>query len=163
MKKLAVFVILLAPLLFTSGCIENAQQNPVNSQNIQNKSAVVKVTQMEQINASLQKSPVLLALGAEWCEECQTLKPTLDKIATEYEGRVTVMSIDVDKSPNLADYFGVSSVPDSSVIVGIENNGYVYMQEDGNVSIDRFKARILGPQDKKVFEKILDAALREKK
>ena len=163
MKEFAIFVVLLALLLFTSGCIENAPKNPSNTQNMQNKSVVVEVVQLERINTSLQRGPVLLELGAGWCEDCQTLKPTLDKIATEYEGRVTVMSIDVDKSPKLADYFFVNSLPDSSTIVGIEDNGYVYMKEDGNVTKDRFKARILGPQVKQVFEKVLDSALRERK
>ena len=163
MKKFAVFLILLISLLFTSGCTEKAQENSTNHQNIQNKSAVVEATQMEQINTSLQNGPVLLELGAEWCEDCQTLKPTFDRIAAEYESRVTVMRIDVDKSPNLAEYFGVSSVPDSSEIVGTENNRYVYMQEDGNTTIDRFKARILGPQDKEVFEKVLDTSLQHEK
>jgi hypothetical protein len=45
------------------------------------------------------------------------------------------------------------------VIVGIENGKYVYMKQDGKVDTDRFKARILGLQDKKVFEKVLDLAL----
>jgi thioredoxin 1 len=162
MKNSIMFLILLASLLFTSGCIQNPQENSTNHQDTQNKSAVVEVAQLEQINASLQKGPVLLELGAEWCEDCQALKPTIDKIATEYDGRVTVMSIDVDKSPKLADYFGVSSVPDSSVIVGIENNEYVYMQEDGNITKDRFKARILGPMDKGVYEKILNLVLQNR-
>ena len=53
-------------------------------------------------------------------------------------------------------------IPDSSVIVGIENGEYVYMQEDGNVTKDRFQARILGLMDKQVFEKVLDLALLQK-
>ena len=163
MKKLAMFLILIVILLFTSGCVDKAQEKSTDTLNTQKKSAVVETTQMEQINESLQKGPVLLVLGAGWCEDCQTLKPTVDKVATEYDGRVTVMSVDVDNSPKLADYFGVSSLPDSSTIVGIENNGYVYIQEDGNTTADRFKARILGPMGKEVFEKVLDAALQYKK
>lgn len=138
---------------------KETQGSPISSQGNQEKGAVVEVTQLEQLNASLQKGPVLLKIGAEWCEPCQEMKPILQDLATEYAGKATIMSIDVDKSPKLTDYFGVSSVPDSSVIVGIENNGYVYMQEDGKVSTDRFQSRILGLRDKQEFENVLDLAL----
>ncbi len=89
------------------------------------------------------------------------MKPILKDLATEYAGKATIMSIDVDKSPKLIDYFGVDSVPDSSVIVGIENNEYVYMQEDGKASKDRFQTRIMGLRDKQEFEKVLDLALQK--
>ena len=69
------------------------------------------------------------------------------------------MSADVNKDTQLAIYFGVEHIPDSSVIVGIENGKYVYMQEDGNVTTDRLQARIVGLRDKGVFERILDLSL----
>lgn len=156
MKKLIILLILLASVLFTAGCAEGSQKNSTDSQE---KNAVVEVTQLEQINASLQKGPILVKMGAEWCGPCQEMKPILKKLATEYEGKAMIMSVDVDQSPKLADYFVVNSIPDSSVIVGIDNGEYVYMQEDGNVTKDRFKARILGAMDKQVFVKVLDLAL----
>ena len=141
---------------------KETQNNPISSQGSQENGSVVEVTQLAQINASLQNGPVLLKIGAEWCEPCQEMKPILQDLATEYAGKATIMSIDVDKSPKLTDYFGVNSVPDSSVIVGIENNGYVYMQEDGKVSTDRFQSRILGLMDKQDFENVLDLALQNR-
>jgi thioredoxin 1 len=156
MKKLIIILILLASVLFTAGCTEGPQKNSTDSQE---KNAVVEVTQLEQINTSLQKGPILVKLGAEWCGPCQEMKPILKELATEYEGKATIMSVDVDQSPKLADYFGANSIPDSSVIVGIDNGEYVYMQEDGSVTKDRFKARILGAMDKQVFAKVLDLAL----
>jgi thioredoxin len=119
------------------------------------------VTQLEQINTALQKGPVLLKIGAEWCEYCQQLKPVLNELATEYGGKATIMSIDVDQSPTLTDYFGVSSLPDSCVIVGTENGAYVYMQQNGKVTTDRSQARIVGFNDKQVYEKVLDLALQK--
>jgi thioredoxin 1 len=89
------------------------------------------------------------------------MKPILKDLATEYAGKATIMSVDVDKSSKLIDYFGVGSVPDSSVIVGIENNEYIYMKEDGKVSKDRFQARILGLRNKQEFEKVLDLAIQK--
>ena len=72
------------------------------------------------------------------------------------------MSIDVDQKPELRDYFGVHYIPDSSVIMGIENGEYVYMQENGNVSKDKSQASIVGLKDEKVFEKVMDLALLHK-
>jgi thioredoxin 1 len=66
-------------------------------------------------------------IGAEWCEPCKEMKPILSELATEYGGKATIMSLDVDKSADLSDYFVVSSIPDSSVIVGIEKGEYVYL------------------------------------
>jgi thioredoxin 1 len=140
---------------------EGSQENPTSPQENQGTSAVVEVTQLEQINTALQKGPVLLKIGAEWCEYCQQLKPVLNELATEYGGKATVMSIDVDQSPTLTDYFGVSSLPDSCVIVGTENGAYVYMQQNGKVTTDRSQARIVGFNDKQVYEKVLDLALQK--
>jgi len=159
MKKLAISLILLTALLFVAGCTEKTQENSTNSHAIQGKSAVVEVTQLEQINTALQKGPVFLKVGAEWCGECRDMKPILDELAAEYEGRATVMSVDIDRSPQIAPNFGVGSIPDSFVIVGIENGEYIYMQDNGNVSKDRFKARVLGLRDKEVFENVLNLAI----
>jgi hypothetical protein len=56
-------------------------------------------------------------------------------------------------------------LPDSFVIVGIENEKYVYMQKDGKVSTDISQARMVGlngTNDEKMFEKIIDLALLQK-
>jgi thioredoxin 1 len=126
------------------------------------ENGVTEVTQLSQINSALQKGPVLLEFGATWCEYCQKTKPILQELATEYQGKATIMSVDVDNSPELVSYFGVSGgIPDSAVIVGIKNNEYIYMQENGEVSTDRSSARIVGYTDtvKQEFENVLDLAL----
>lgn len=127
--------------------------------NTQEKSDVVEATELEQINTSLQRGPVFLKIGAEWCPTCRSMKPIIKELATEYGGKATIMSVDVDQSPKIVDYFGTRYIPDCSVIMGIENGEYVYMQENGNVSKDRSQARIVGLRDKEVCEKLLDLAL----
>ncbi len=120
---------------------------------------VIEVTQLEQINTALKNGPVFLKLGAEWCPKCKAFEPTLENLAKEYAGKATIMSVDVDKSPKLSDYFGVSSIPDSCVIVGIKNGQYEYMQQNGKVTTDRSQARIIGVNDQQVFEKVFNLAL----
>jgi thiol-disulfide isomerase/thioredoxin len=126
-----------------------------------NGGKVVEVTQLKQINTALKKGPVFLKIGAEWCGYCQKMKPVLKGMATKYKGKATIMSVDVDKSPKLKKYFGVSSLPDSCVIVGIKNGKYIYMKQNGKTTTDKSKATIIGLRDKKVFEKVLNFAVKK--
>jgi thioredoxin 1 len=158
MKKSVM--ILLVLVLFTAGCSEKTPKNSTSSDVSMEKSVVV-ITQLEQINTSLQKTPVFVKIGTKWCPDCRSLKPILEKLAVEYQGKATIASIDADKNPELAKYFKIDFIPDSFVIVGIENGTYVYMQENGNVSTDRSQAMFVGRNnnDEKMFEKVLDLAL----
>jgi thioredoxin 1 len=163
MKKLVLLLILLASVLFTAGCIGNV----MNSQESSGKGAVVEVTQLEQINTSLKEKPVFLKIGAKWCPHCRAMKPILAKIASEYSGNATIAAIDIDKSPELTKYFKVKEIPDSCVIVSIENGTYVYMQENGNVSMNRSQARFIGFNEtagpnEETFKKVLDLAVLQK-
>lgn len=129
----------------------------------QDEGGVLEVTQLEQINSSLQKGPVLVKIGAEWCGPCQAMKPILKDLATEYKGKVTITSVDVDQSPKLATYFEVGYIPDTFLVMGIENREYVYMRQDGNTTKDRLNARIVGQMEKEEYEKLIDVALNSKK
>ncbi len=132
------------------------------SQNTLEEGIVIEATELGQINTSLQEGPVFLRLGAEWCPMCQSMKPIVKELAAEYGGKVTVMSVNLNQNPEFSTYFGVDYIPDSFVIVGIENGQYIYMQENGNVTTDRFKARIVGLRDKEAFEKLLNLSLLNK-
>jgi len=158
MNRLIILLILIAAVLFTAGCTENVDNSTTDAQEIQ-VSVVENLTDLEQINTSVQKGPVLVKVGAEWCGPCQQMKPILSDLAAEYTGKATIMSADIDVSPNLSVYFATSYIPDSFVVVGLENGEYVYMQENGSVTADRFQARILGLQDSQVYEERLDRAI----
>ena len=124
---------------------------------------VVEVTQLDQINTALNKEPVFMRLGASWCPHCKAFEPTLEGLAKEYAGRATFMSIDITKSPKLANFFGVSKIPDCSVIGSLKNGKYVYIQQNGGTNTVRSQARIIGEKhDKSVYEKVLNFALKNK-
>jgi thioredoxin len=55
--------------------------------------------------------PVLVDFWATWCAPCKMLKPVIDELATEYEGRVIVAELDVDANPVTASKFAVLSIP----------------------------------------------------
>ncbi len=129
---------------------------------LQEEGTVVEVTDLQQLNASLEQGPVLMKIGSERCGPCKAMKPMLNELATEYKGRAKVISVDIDKSPQLATYFGIGYIPDSTVVMNVKGEEYVYMKQDGNVTTDRFQARILGSTEKSVLEDVLNLALLKK-
>jgi thiol-disulfide isomerase/thioredoxin len=147
-----------------TGCSEKTPKNSTSSGGGMENNIVV-ITQLDQINTSLQKTPVFVKIGTRWCPDCRSLKPTVERLAAEYQGKATISVIDADKNPELAEYFRVERIPNSFVIVGIENGTYVYIQEDGNVSTDCTKARFVGRNDtdEKMFENVLNLALIQQK
>src|SRR2546430_15780581 len=61
---------------------------------------------------------VLLDFWATWCAPCKMLKPLVEQLAVEYEGRVAVAELDVDAKPITASKFGVLSIPSLSLFQG---------------------------------------------
>jgi thioredoxin 1/putative thioredoxin len=55
--------------------------------------------------------PVLVEFGAEWCGPCKVVAPELAALANELNEKAKIVTIDIDKSPNLARQLGVQSVP----------------------------------------------------
>lgn len=67
MRKLVLLMSLVAAVLLTAGCTEQFLGNATSSNSSSGDSNVVKITQLEQINTSLQKGPVFLKMGSRWC------------------------------------------------------------------------------------------------
>ena len=55
--------------------------------------------------------PVLVDFWAEWCMPCRMLAPTIDKVATEYAGRVVVGKVDTDANRDVSLKFGINAIP----------------------------------------------------
>jgi thioredoxin 1 len=55
--------------------------------------------------------PVLVDFSAVWCGPCKMLDPIVKQLAGEWEGKVKVIKIDADQSPNILMQYGVLGIP----------------------------------------------------
>ncbi len=62
--------------------------------------------------------PVLVDFYADWCGPCRMMAPVLERVATRLAGRASVVKVDTDQNPELAQTFRVSSIPALYVLRG---------------------------------------------
>jgi len=64
--------------------------------------------QAEVISSNL---PVMVDFFATWCGPCKALTPIVEKLATDYAGKLKVGKLNIDEAPQTPSQFGVRAVP----------------------------------------------------
>ncbi len=85
---------------------------------------------------------VLLDFWAEWCGPCKMIAPLLDQVADKYEEKLDVVKLNVDENPNVAQKFGIRSIPT------------LILFKDGAV-----QAQMMGAMPMRQLEEFLDTNL----
>jgi len=62
-------------------------------------------------DASIKSGVVLVDFWAEWCAPCRRLAPTVDQLAEDYNGKLTVAKLNIDDNPDTPTRFMVRGIP----------------------------------------------------
>lgn len=91
--------------------------------------------QQEVLDSAL---PVVVDFSATWCGPCKQLKPIVEELATQYEGKVKIAHVDVDEARQAAMKYGVMSVPTVLYLKG----GQVRDSQIGVLAKEKMAAKI---------------------
>lgn len=62
--------------------------------------------------------PVVVDFYADWCPPCRMMTPALERLAVEFDGRLTIGKIDVDENQDIAIRYGVMAMPTLGMFKG---------------------------------------------
>jgi thioredoxin 2 len=81
--------------------------------------------------AEAARIPVLVDLWAPWCGPCRMVSPALEQLARDLAGKVKLVKVNVDTSPQISQRFGAQAIPTLLVL----RRGQVTARQTGAVPL----------------------------
>lgn len=109
MRKAISFVAIA--MVFCLSASVMAQKKPIE---IGKKEFLAKVVNYEKNTTTweyLGDKPAIIDFYADWCKPCKLVEEPLEELAKEYEGKIYIYKVNVDKHKDLAKEIGISSIP----------------------------------------------------
>ncbi len=130
MKRKIILTLMLATITFIS-CGNSTNEETQNTKETKNSTTIKKENNMKTIHLTkseflskvmnyeqnpkewkyLGDKPCIIDFYADWCGPCKMVAPILEELAKEYDGEIYVYKIDTEKEQELAQAFGIRSIP----------------------------------------------------
>ena len=86
------------------------------------------------------KGLVLVDIKTDWCGPCKTLSPIIDKISSDYHGKISVGKLDADASKEIISELGVRNIP----TILLYKDGEIIERKTGMIMESKLKEMIDG-------------------
>lgn len=113
MKRIHTLIAVLCALICASSASVNLNaQEKKGVVTLSSKEFNTKVYDLAQKDLKyLGTKPAIVDFYASWCGPCRAISPILEELAAEYKDKIVIYKVDVDASGDLAQAFGIQSIP----------------------------------------------------
>lgn len=119
-KRITLLAATLMMLLYIPGNAANKKKTIE-----MNKSMFIeKVADLKNYSETwnyLGDKPAIIEFYTTWCSYCKKLAPVLDNLAEEYDGKISIYTVDAEKEADLAQAFGIRSFP-TMIFIPMKDN-----------------------------------------
>lgn len=82
--------------------------------------------------------PVFVDFWAEWCGPCKMIAPSIKQLAHDFKGKLTVVKVNVDEKPAIANQYGIQSIPTLMLF----HQGKVLWRISGALPYDQLRSEV---------------------